>query len=153
MMRRTRFAGAVEIPGEAKGRVSVREALWFDILAPDTPDEHSLSAIRVAALDYSALMLGVTHLIAVVATFVLHPDRALAASFANPLVPLGALLGLDLAAIVALNWRDRLNLAPHTVIRGLAAYLAAAGSLWILAGLMMSHQSHFGHGTLPMLLI
>src|SRR5918993_1529039 len=152
-MRRTRFAGAVENPGEAKSRASVREALWFDILAPDTPDEHSLSAIRVAALDYSALMLGATHLIAFIAAFALHPDRALAASFANPLAPLGALLGLDLVAIATLHWRDRLNLAPHTVIRGLAAYLAAAGSLWILVGLLMAHQSHVGHDGLPMLLI
>ena len=32
-MRRTRFAGAVEIPDEAKSRASVREALWFDIEA------------------------------------------------------------------------------------------------------------------------
>ena len=152
-MRRTRFAGAVEIPGEAKCRAPVREALWFDILAPDTPDDHSLSAIRVASLDYSALMLAVTHLIAVIALSALHPDRALAASFGNPLVPLGALLGLDLVAIAALHWRDRFNLAPHTVIRGLAAYLAAAGSLWILVGLAMSGQSHAGHAAFPMLLI
>jgi diguanylate cyclase (GGDEF)-like protein len=152
-MRRTRFAGAVENPGEAKSRASVREALWFDILAPDTPDEHSLSAIRVASLDYAALLLGATHLIAFIAAFALHPDRALAASFANPLMPLGALLGLDLMAIAALHWRDRFNLAPHTVIRGLAAFLAAAGSLWILVGLLMTQQSHVGHEGLPMLLI
>jgi uncharacterized membrane protein len=152
-MRRTRFAGAVEIPGEAKSRVSVREALWFDVLAPDTPDEHSLSAIRVASLDYSALLLGITHLIAVIALFALHPNRALAASFANPIVPLGLLLALDLVAIAALHWRDRLNLAPYSVIRGLAAYLALAGSLWILVGLAMTGQSHSEHAAFPMLLI
>lgn len=114
-MRRTRFAGAVENPGELKSRASIREALWFDILAPDTPDEHSLSEIRVAALDYSALMLGITHLIAAVALLALHPERALAASFANPVIPMLALLGLDLVAIVGLRWRDRLDVAPHTV--------------------------------------
>jgi hypothetical protein len=81
----------VEIPGEAKSRVSASEALWFDVLAPDTPDEHSLSGIRVAALDYSALLLGVTHLIAAIALFALHPERALAASFSNPMLPLGLL--------------------------------------------------------------
>ena len=152
-MRRTRFAGAVEIPGEAKSRVSVREALWFDILAPDTPDEHSLSAIRVASLDYSALLLGITHMIAAIALFALHPERALAPSFANPVVPLALLLGLDTVAIVALHWRDRLNLAPHSVIRGLAAYLAAAGSLWILVGLAITGQAHVGHAAFPILLI
>src|SRR5687768_13186185 len=106
-MRRTRFAGAVEIPGEARSRASVREALWFDILAPDTPDEHSLSAIRVASLDYSALMLGITHLIAAVALLALHPERALSASLTNPVLPMGLLLALDLVAILGLYWRDR----------------------------------------------
>src|SRR3989337_1203844 len=152
-MRRTRFAGAVETPGEAKSRASIREALWFDILAPDTPDEHSLSAIRVASLDYSALMLGITHLIAAIALLALHPERALAASFSNPLLPLTLLLGLDLVAIVGLHWRDRFNLAPHTVIRALAAYLAAVGSLWILIGLAITAQAHVGHAAFPILLI
>src|SRR5918998_3568830 len=113
-MRRTRFAGAVEIPGEARSRASIREALWFDIQAPDTPDEHSLSAIRVAALDYSALMLGITHLIAAIALFALHPEWALSPSFANPVIPTASLLALDMIAIVGLGFRDRLNLAPHT---------------------------------------
>ncbi|MBA3510870.1 EAL domain-containing protein [Sphingomonas sp.] len=152
-MRRTRFAGAVEILGEAKSRASIREALWFDILAPDTPDEHSLSAIRVAALDYSALMLGITHLIATIAAFALHPEHALTASFANPLLPLVLLLGLDLVAIAGLHWHERFNLAPHTVIRGLAAYLAAVGSLWILVGLAVNSQTHVGHDSFPVLLI
>src|SRR5688500_10630795 len=144
-MRRTRFAGAVEIPGEARNRASVREALWFDILAPDTPDEHSLSAIRVASLDYSALMLVIAHLIAAGAWLALRPDRALAGSFANPVIPMLALLGLDVVASIGLRWRDRLKLAPHTVVRALAVYLAAAGCLWILIGLSITAQTHVGH--------
>src|SRR5688500_16450755 len=134
-MRRTRFAGAVEITGEARERVSIGEALRFDVRAPDTPDEHSLLALRVAALDHSALMLGITHLIAAVAMLALHPDRVLAGSFANPVIPMSLLLALDVAAMGGLHLRDRLNLAPHTIIRGLAAYLTVAGTLWILVGL------------------
>ena len=152
-MRRTRFAGAVEIPDEARSRASVREALWFDILAPDTPDEHSLSAIRLGSLDYSALMLGITHLIAAVALLALHPELAFAASLANPVIPMLALLGLDLVAIVGLRLRDRLNLAPHTVIRALGVYLTAAGSLWILVGLAITSGAHIGHASFPILLI
>ena len=124
-MRRTRFAGAVDIDGEARERASIGEALWFDILSPDAPDDHSLSAWRVAPLDHSALMLGITHLIAAIALLALHPVQSLAPSFANPVMPMSLLLVIDLVAIVALRWRNRLGLAPHTVVRALATYLAA----------------------------
>ena len=152
-MRRTRFAGAVEITGEARARASIREALWFDVLSPDTPDDHSLLAWRVAPLNLSAFLLGVTHLIAVVALIVLHPEWLLAPSFTNPVLPLSLLLALDLAAVVGLRWRDRLGLAPHTVIRALAAYLAAAGSLWILVGLTLTSQPQIGPASVPILVI
>ena len=150
-MRRTRFAGAVEIAGEA--RASVGEALWFDILSPDAPDDHSLSKWRVAPLDHSALMLGVTHLIAAIALLALHPLQSLALSFTNPVVPMSLLLAIDLAAIVALRWRNRLGLEPHTVVRALAAYLAIAGTLWILFGLAVTSQSQVIHAPLTILLM
>jgi len=152
-MRRTRFAGAVEITGEVRERASIGEALWFDILSPDTPDEHSLAAWRVAPLDYSALMLGITHVIATVALLALHPQQSLTLSFTNPVILMTLLLGIDLAAIVGLRWRNRLGLTPHTVIRALAAYLASAGTLWILFGLAVTSQSHAGHTSLTVLLM
>ena len=112
----------MEIIGDVGARASIREALWFDILSPDAPDDHSLSAWRVAPLDHSALMLGVTHLIATIALLALHPVESLALSFLNPIVPMTLLLALDLVAIVGLNRRHRFGLAPHMVIRALAAY-------------------------------
>ena len=75
-MRRARFAGAVEIPGDSRARASVREALWFDILSPESPDEESLAAQRITPLDYSAIVLGITHLIASIALLVLFPERS-----------------------------------------------------------------------------
>ena len=150
-MRRTRFAGAVEITGEV--RASVGEALWFDILSPDAPDDDSLSAWRVAPLDHSALMLGVTHLIAAAALLALHPVQSLALSFTNPVVPMSLLLAIDLVAIVGLRWRNRLGLAPHTVVRALAAYLAAAGTLWILFGSAVTSQAQVGPAPLTILLM
>jgi diguanylate cyclase (GGDEF)-like protein len=152
-MRRTRFAGAVELTGEARERASIGEALWFDILSPDEPDDHSLSAWRVAPLDHSALMLGTTHLIAAIALLALHPFQSLALSFANPVMPMSLLLAIDVAAIITLRWRNRLGLAPHTVVRALAAYLAAAGTLWILFGLAVTSQSHGGQTPLTILLM
>ena len=66
-MRRTRFAAAIETTGEKRPRASIREALWFDIATPEEPDDHSLSAWRIAPLEHSALILGVTHLFAALA--------------------------------------------------------------------------------------
>ena len=93
-MRRSRFAKAIESDGARREKASVREALWFDLSSPETPDHHSLSAWRVAPLDYSAVMLGVTHLIAAIALFVLHPEQSATLSFANPIMPMGLLLVL-----------------------------------------------------------
>ena len=152
-MRRTRFAGAVETAGDTRARASVREALWFDILSPDTPDDHSLSATRVGPLEHSPLMLGVTHLIAALALIVLQPAQSLAPSLTNPVIPLALLLALDLAAILGLRWRDRLGIDSWSVIRGLATYLAVAGTLWILVGLAMIPQAQIGHAALPILII
>ena len=50
-MRRARFARAVDMAGAPPERASIREALWFDVQAPDSPDEESLSAWRLAPLD------------------------------------------------------------------------------------------------------
>ncbi len=152
-MRRTRFAGAVETAGDTRARASVREALWFDILSPDTPDDHSLSATRVGPMEHSPLMLGMTHLIAALALTALQPAQSLALSLTNAVIPLALLLALDLAAILGLRWRDRLGLDSWSVIRGLATYIAVAGTLWILVGLAMIPQAQTGHAALPILII
>ena len=141
-MRRTRFAGAVDVGGEARPRASIREALWFDILAPDALDDHSLSAWRVASLDHSALMLGIAHLIAAITLFLLYPERSPTLSMASPVIPMALLLALDVTAITALQCRHRMGLAPHTVIRALAAYLGAAGILWMMVGLAITGEAH-----------
>jgi diguanylate cyclase (GGDEF)-like protein len=152
-MRRTRFAGAVESSGEAGARTSIREALWFDILSPDTPDNHSLSAWRVEAVDLCAILLGVTHLVSAIGLLFLHPHWSLAPSLANPIVPMFLLLVLDAAVIVGLRWRDRIGLAPHTIIRSLAAYLAAAAALWILVGLAMAPPAGASPAAFPIMMI
>jgi diguanylate cyclase (GGDEF)-like protein len=151
-MARTRFAAAVEIAGESRARASVREALWFDIRSPEAADDHSLSAWRAAPLDPCALILGVTHLIAAATVLSFHLEQALAVSADNPMIPLALLLALDLAAILGQRWRHRLGLEPHTLVRWLAAYLAAAGALWIAVGAALSAQS-VGHSAVGVLVI
>ncbi|HEY0163969.1 MAG TPA: EAL domain-containing protein [Sphingomicrobium sp.] len=153
-MRRTRFAGAVKGQAGSGDRASIAEALWFDIQSPDTPDNHSLSAWRVAALDLSALLLGLTHLVSAMALLVLDSDWSLSPSMVNPVLPLFVLILVDGLAIAGLRWRDRIGIAPHTVTRCLAAYLAASGGLWIVIGVTMTSASAVaGPASFPILMI
>ena len=152
-MRRMRFAKAVEKSSKASARASIREALWFDIMSPETPDDHSLSAWRATAVDLCAILLGVTHLISAIA-LLFQVKFSLAPSLANPVLPMLLLLVLDAAVILALHWRDRIGLAPHTVIRCLAGYLGAAGALWIFVGsAMLIASTHGGAAAFPILMI
>ena len=69
-MRRSRFANRIEV-NEVPEQASVSDALCFDITAPQTSDEESLSEWRLAGMQYAPLILGVTHLMISVAYIVL----------------------------------------------------------------------------------
>jgi diguanylate cyclase (GGDEF)-like protein len=132
---RTRFAKAVSPSLGTAERASVREALWFDIEAAETPDDQSLSESRVASLDYTAILLAATHVLLGVTCFLRHPDLLGAPIFSNPLIPLGLILVLDALAAVGLRLRDNLDRTPHFVSRALCIYLAGVAILWTLFGL------------------
>lgn len=128
-MRRSRFAKAI---GDDEGgeRTSVDEALWFDLRSPESSDELSLASWRVASLEHAPVLLGATHVLIGLTCVGLQPQMALAASLANPTIPLLLVLALDLAAFLGLRWRDRFEIQPHSVVRGLCVYLGLAGLLW-----------------------
>ncbi|MDQ3483394.1 MAG: EAL domain-containing protein [Pseudomonadota bacterium] len=134
-MARTRFAKAVgQTSFGTPERASVREALWFDIEAAETSGDDSLSESRVASLDPAGLLLGTTHLLIGITCLVSFPELARMAAISNPLIPLAMILLLDCVAAAGLQWRKRLELAPHTVSRAMCGYLAALGILWALFG-------------------
>jgi diguanylate cyclase (GGDEF)-like protein len=132
---RTRFAKAFSPSLETSERASIREALWFDIESPETADDRSLSESRVASLDYTAILLGATHLMLGITCFLRHPDLLSVSLVSNPIIPLVLILLLDGLAALGLQWRDRLDWTPHFVTRALCVYLAAMGVLWALFGL------------------
>ncbi|HUG45367.1 MAG TPA: EAL domain-containing protein [Sphingomicrobium sp.] len=136
-MARTRFAKAVGQSNEAPERASVRQALWFDVEAADTSDDHSLSDARAALLDHTALLLGATHLLLGLACLVPNLAVIKLTSISNPLVPLLVILLLDGIAALMLQRRRDLDLAPHAVTRAMCAYFAAAGFMWTLFGLSL----------------
>jgi hypothetical protein len=104
-MRRTRFARAVEQAGTAPEKVSVAEALWFDLRRPETSDEASLSEWRVAILAHVALLLGVTHVLITGACVALVDSHGPGFSADNPFIPASLVIALDAAAAIAMVMR------------------------------------------------
>jgi len=134
-MRRARFA--VSDGDRINERASVKDALSFDLRAPDTADDENLAAQRVAMFDLAPALLGATHLVWGLACFLLHPTSISAPLRCNPLLPLLAALTLDGLAFLTLWFRDRIGISPKTVSRGLCAYVGASGALWMAYGLTL----------------
>jgi len=134
-MRRARFA--VSDGDRINERASVKDALTFDLRAPDTIDDENLAAQRVAMFDLAPALLGATHLVWGLASFLINPTSIFAPLSCNPLIPLLAVLSLDCLAFAGLWFRDRLGLSPRTVSYGLCAYVGATGALWMAYGLTL----------------
>ena len=129
-MRRTRFARAVEQAGATPEKVSIAEALWFDLRRPESNDEASLSEWRIAIVAHVALLLGVTHVLIAAAALVMFASGGSGLSADNPLIPASLVIALDAAAATALVMRKRMNLHAHTVVRSLCVFLGLVGLLW-----------------------
>jgi len=139
-MRRARFA--VSDGDRINKRASVKDALTFDLRAPDTTDDDNLAAQRVAMFDLAPALLGATHLVWGLACFLIHPISIFAPLSCNPLIPLLAVLTLDGLAFAGLWFRDRLALSPRTVSYSLCAYIGASGALWMAYGLTLDCTLH-----------
>src|SRR5215216_2432609 len=99
-MRRARFA--VSDGDRINEKASVKDALTFDLRAPDTTDDDNLAAQRVAMFDLAPALLGATHLVWGLACFLIHPISISAPLRCNPLLPLLAVLAVDGLAFTAL---------------------------------------------------
>ena len=152
-MRRTRFATAVKAAGEWPERASVGEALWFDVRSNNGNGDDSLSAWRLASLQHAGLLLGATHLLSGI-VFVAHQlAKGSAVSLHNPLWLLIPLLLLDAVAAAALHFRNHFEIAPHSIVRALCAYLAATGLLWALIGNAVIATADAGQTSIPVFAI
>jgi diguanylate cyclase (GGDEF)-like protein len=139
-MRRARFA--VSDGDRINERASVKDALTFDLRAPETTDDENLATQRVAMFDLAPALLGATHLVWGLACFLIHPLSISAPLACNPLLPLLAVLVVDGLAFVTLWFRDRIGLAPRTISHGLCAYVGISGALWMAYGLTLDCTLH-----------
>ncbi len=135
-MRRARFA--VSDGDELNERASVRDALTFDLRAPDTSDDDNLADQRVAMFELAPLLLGATHLVWGLACFLVHPMSLLAPLECNPLVPLLAVGAIDAIAYFGIKFRNRLRLSPRTLSSALCGYIGVSGALWLAYGLTLA---------------
>ena len=139
-MRRARFA--VSDGDGMNDRATIKDALTFDLRAPDTSDDDSLAAQRVAMFELAPALLGATHLVWGLACFLIHPTSIFAPLGCNPLAPLVAALTLDGLAFAALWQREKMGLSPRTVSQGLCAYIGISGALWMAYGLTLECTLH-----------
>ena len=143
-MRRARFA--VSDGDDINMRASVKDALTFDLRTPDTSDDDSLAAQRVAMFELAPALLGATHFAWGLACLLLHPGAIFHPISANPVIPVLTALVVDGLAFDALWYRDRVGLSPRTVSRGLWAYVANGGALWMAYGVTLSTNTHMDGG-------
>ena len=54
-MRRSRFAKAIEVT-DVRERASIKDALWFDVSAPDSSDEEALAGGALPACSTRPLL-------------------------------------------------------------------------------------------------
>jgi diguanylate cyclase (GGDEF)-like protein len=142
-MRRARFA--VSDGDGFNERASVRDALTFDLRAPETADDDNLASQRISMFDLAPALLGATHLVWGLACYLVQPVSISAPLSCNPLPPLLAVLALDILAFFALRARDKLRLSPRIVSLGLCAYVGISGALWMAYGLTLDCTLHLSN--------
>jgi diguanylate cyclase (GGDEF)-like protein len=139
-MRRARFA--VSDGDVINERASVQDALTFDLRAPETSDDDSLAAQRIAMFELAPALLGAAHLVWGLACLFLHPGTALHPISSNPIIPVASVLLLDGLAFILMWYRDKLGISPRNVSWALCAYVGISGALWMAYGLTLSVNDH-----------
>jgi diguanylate cyclase (GGDEF)-like protein len=148
-MRRTRV-NIGTAGGPPRPRTSIREALTFDLLPPETSDDFTLQSKRLAMWAYAPWLLAATHLIVGLSLLVRGwgaDSSALLLAFS----PVVIALVLDAAAGLMLAMRKRLGITPVNIAWLCLAWFAATGMLWLVFG-AIAHREFGDASFLPLAL-
>jgi diguanylate cyclase (GGDEF)-like protein len=141
-MRRSRFASALKSDAHAPDRISIAEALWFDIRSPERINDEPVAQWRGNCFNHAGALLAATHLLLLLA-YLGFPSEPLGPNLlTGPILPALLALALDGLAIAGLRYRDRLNVSPQATVRALCIYLAASGLLWALFAYLAGPQAN-----------
>ena len=132
-MRRTLFGKSPEVERLTPASISAREALTFDVRDHESSTDETLIERRVGSWSFAPWLLLAGHVIIAASLLLQDRPEASSAALASVLVPLGLSLAVDVFAGIALIYRRRMGLAPHTAARLMCGYLGATGVLWMLA--------------------
>ncbi|WP_260483595.1 putative bifunctional diguanylate cyclase/phosphodiesterase [Sphingomicrobium flavum] len=149
-MSRARFSNVTK---ERRRRASLRDALLFDVVAPDSRGESLIAEQRVPHFNHIPLIIALAHAFAIAA---LVASMGLNLPIIAPLA--GALL-FDFAVWGLLLKRDQWGISPHAMTRFLTIFVASAWGLWIFLALQveqmtgsMSHGAHILFGCIAALM-
>ena len=151
-MRKSRFADRVR-HRDPSGRLGIAEALFFDIRLPENEDDVVIGAQRVAALHHVPLLLGIAHLLGVIAVLVQTGGTFTTLSAATVVVPIIVALACDVGAYAVLRVRDRLDLSALTVTLTICGLVGITGAMWSYFGHIVAGLPAMGEGALLPLLI
>ncbi|WP_300974243.1 EAL domain-containing protein [Sphingomonas sp. LHG3406-1] len=131
-MRRTRV-DIQPADGRRPVRVSVREAMTFDVLPPETDDDFTLQSKRIAMWAYAPWLLAATHFIVGI-ILLMRGGAEGGQNLLLALLPVAIAIALDLAAGTMLLMRRKLSISPVTTSRLVMLWFAATGVLWMMFG-------------------
>jgi len=151
-MRRTLFGKSPDVERLTAARISAREALTFDIREHESPTDQTLIERRVGSWSYCPWLLLASHVIVAISLLLQERPPASADVLAMIFVPLTLSVVVDVLAGLALRYRRRLGLAPHTAARLMTGYIAVTGVLSMLGSAACSalHVSDPSFVTLAM---
>jgi diguanylate cyclase (GGDEF)-like protein len=151
-MRRARFDITVE-ERASDSRTSIREALLFDVAYPSSESDRTLARRRLGMFTYAPWLLAATNAVVGLSLLVqgFRHDSGWTGVFSTALPLLLAML-LDLLAAGLHQFRERLRLSAHTVVRLLLCYLLASSALWMLFAVAARSFANLDPTFLPLVL-
>jgi diguanylate cyclase (GGDEF)-like protein len=129
-MRRTLFGRSPERDLPPAAKTSAKEALQFDVRDHSGTADVTLAERRVAGWILAPWLLFSGHFVLTLSLLFQPRPQASWSTLSSALAPSALSLGLDAAAGVIMLLRERLRLAPHTMVRLMCGYVAATGALW-----------------------
>ncbi|GAA4014758.1 EAL domain-containing protein [Sphingomonas swuensis] len=132
-MRRTRVdIGSAGSPKAS--RASVREAMTFDVLPPESDDDFTLQSKRIAMWAYAPMLLSGTHLVVGLILVMRERTNLDFSALLMALAPVLIAIVLDGAAGLLLAFRKQLGVSPVSTARLVLLWFASTGIMWMLFG-------------------
>ena len=113
-------------------RASIREALLFDVSAPEAEGDQVLAERRVKIWTFGPLLLAATHAIVGLALLFQGFGSTSWSAIFTTVLPLLLAMLLDAAAAFMLHYHPRTSITPHAMGRLMIVYVGVSGVLWML---------------------